>query len=186
MWRCSLALSDAGGTDDRINLDHVLERLRTVVHTEGDAAYWSLETNTPFYGWGRAGRLETTALVIEALRRGPNQKPDDKLISRGLLFLLSNQDRYGIWYSTQATVNVLQALGSFVSENGGPQHSSAESGRNEGASILVDGKLTKHVTLPAVGELSPPITTDLSRFVSAGVHRIEFSAQVSLRRHPDR
>ena len=169
----ALALSGAGGTDDRINLDHALERLRSVVHTEGDGAYWSLETNTPFYGWGRAGRLETTALVIEALQRGPNQKSDDKLISRGLLFLLSNQDRYGIWYSTQATVNVLQALGSFVSENGGAQHSSVEPGKTEDASILVDGKLTTHVTLPAVRELSPPITTDLSRFVSTGVHRIE-------------
>jgi hypothetical protein len=169
----ALALSDAGGADVRLNLDHVLERLRTVVHTEGNAVYWSMETNTPFYGWGRAGRLETTALVIEALRSGPNQKSDDKLISRGLLFLLSNQDQYGIWYSTQATVNVLQALGSFVSEDGGTQHSSAEPGKNEDASILVDGSLTTHIALPGAGALSPPITTDLSRFVSAGTHRIE-------------
>jgi len=169
----ALALANVGGDAESMNLAHVLDRLRTLAHAEGDAAYWSLETNTPFYGWGRAGRLETTALVIEALRRGPNQKADDKLISLGLLFLLSNQDRYGIWYSTQATVNVLQALGSFVSENDGPQHSRAEPGKNEDASILVDGKVTTHVTLPATGELSPPITTDLSGFVSAGVHRIE-------------
>jgi len=169
----ALALADAGGGAESMNLAHVLDRLRTLAHAEGDAVYWSLETNTPFHGWGRTGRLETTALVIEALRRGPNQKPDDKLLSRGLLFLLSNQDRYGIWYSTQATVNVLQALGSFVSENGTPQHSSSELGKNEEASILVDGKLTTHVTLPAVGELRLPITTDLSRFVSAGLHRIE-------------
>jgi hypothetical protein len=169
----ALALADAGGDAESMNLTHVLDRLRTMAHTEGDAAYWSLETNTPFYGWGRAGRLETTALVIEALRSGPNQKAGDKLILRGLLFLLSNQDRYGIWYSTQATVNVLQALGSFVSENDGPQHSSAGPGKSEDASIVVDGKLATHIALPAAGELSPPITTDLSGFVSAGAHRIE-------------
>ena len=31
--------------------------------------YWTLETNTPFYGWGLAGRVETTALVVQALKK---------------------------------------------------------------------------------------------------------------------
>ena len=36
---------------------------------EGNTTYWTLETNTPFYGWGLAGRVETTALVVQALAK---------------------------------------------------------------------------------------------------------------------
>ena len=91
-----------------------LDRLRSLEHREGNASYWSLETNTPFYGWGLAGRIETTALVLQALAKSPDSVDSTDLISRGLLFLLHNQDRYGIWYSTQATFDVLNTLGSLA------------------------------------------------------------------------
>lgn len=29
--------------------------------------YWALEHNTPFYGWGHAGRVESTAMTVLAL-----------------------------------------------------------------------------------------------------------------------
>ena len=47
-----------------------LKRLRHLEHREGNTSYWTLEMNTPFYGWGYTGRLETTALVVEALEKG--------------------------------------------------------------------------------------------------------------------
>jgi hypothetical protein len=43
--------------------------LVTLAHEEGAGSYWALETNTPFYGWGLAGRIETTALAVKALNR---------------------------------------------------------------------------------------------------------------------
>jgi uncharacterized protein YfaS (alpha-2-macroglobulin family) len=93
-----------------------VERLRKLERREGDSSYWSLETNTPFYGWGLAGRIETTALVLQALHEGSeNAAATDPLLSRGLLFLLRNQDRLGVWYSTQATVNVLDTLRALTS-----------------------------------------------------------------------
>jgi hypothetical protein len=39
-----------------------------------------------------------------------NSPSDQALVSEALYFLLRSQDRYGIWYSGQATVRVLQAL----------------------------------------------------------------------------
>ena len=60
--------------------------------------------------------METTALVVQALARyeaisgDETVRNQDKLINRGLLFLLRSKDRYGVWYSTQATINVLDSL----------------------------------------------------------------------------
>jgi hypothetical protein len=71
-----------------------------------NGAHWSSPGHSPFYGWGHAGELETTALVLGAL----NSPSDQALVSEALYFLLRSQDRYGIWYSGQATVRVLQAL----------------------------------------------------------------------------
>jgi len=91
----------------------LISRLRTLTHEENGANYWSLETNTPFYGWGLAGRVETTALVLQALARAPGPggtQTQDEFINHGLLFLLRQKDRYGVWYSTQATINVLDTL----------------------------------------------------------------------------
>ena len=141
------------------------------MHTEGDTSYWSLETNTPFYGWGRAGRLETTALVVEALESGAADKSgtNKSSIERGILFLFRNQDRYGIWYSTQATINVLRALAASVSAPASARASGSQ------AAVLVDGKPAATVALPPGNELSAPVLADLSQYLGAGNHRIEIS-----------
>jgi hypothetical protein len=72
--------------------------------------HWSSQNSSPFYGWGHAGDLETTALVVGALNQSSAFGGDASAVNDGLLYLLRNQDRYGIWYSGQATVRVLQAL----------------------------------------------------------------------------
>jgi len=149
-----------------------LVRLRALEHREADTSYWSLETNTPFYGWGLAGRIETTALAVQALQdaAAPNGA-DAALISRGLLFLLRNQDRFGIWYSTQATVNVLSALSSLTSPAGSGQGSLGKS--SSAASILVDGRQYLVLDLPGPDEIATPVLADLSKYVTAGDHRVE-------------
>ena len=107
----ALALLDAG---DASSASAEGDRLRSLALRQGDTSYWSLETNTPFYGWGLAGRIETTALVLQALAKigkaADSSAQEEDLISRGLLFVLRSQDRYGIWFSTRATVTVLQAV----------------------------------------------------------------------------
>jgi len=170
----ALAAIDAG---EKSRATESLERLRKLEHHQGDSSYWSLEMNTPFYGWGLAGRVETTALALQALQKGSpggeHTPQSEELISRGLLFLLHNQDRYGVWYSTQATVNVLDAMASLMSSE------KSKAARAEGApavlkaEIFIDGRQVLSVDLPPGNKLSAPLVTDLSSYLSSGAHRVE-------------
>ncbi|MDX6405428.1 MAG: hypothetical protein QOH70_2883 [Blastocatellia bacterium] len=177
----ALAALDA---DDRERGQKAIAKLRSLTHDENGASYWSLETNTPFYGWGLAGRVETTALVVQALARYESEtaagssvtsgadlfRHQDKLISQGMLFLLRAKDRYGVWYSTQATINVLDALLALLARDvdaarlftGQPM-----------AEILVNGRNVKSVEFPAPGRLSGPLTIDLNGFIQSGANLIE-------------
>ena len=86
------------------------KELTSIVVHGSDGAHWVPLNYLPFYGWGHAGEMETTALVLAALRQGAHSPADTALINETLFFLLNNQDHYGVWYSGQATVRVLQAL----------------------------------------------------------------------------
>ena len=148
-----LALLDAGDTE---SAQTIVEKLQKMAITEGGTAFWNLETNTPFYGWGTAGRIETTALVVQLLSKFKSQNPKFKageigdLISKGTLYLLKNKDRYGVWYSTQATVNVLNAITDSASGE------STEKQTERVAEIFVNGQKTGEVKLPPTNELSFP------------------------------
>jgi CD109 antigen len=156
-------------------------KLRALAHEEDGASYWSLETNTPFYGWGLAGRVETTALVVQALARAESEpsaaaagagffRHQDRSITQGLLFLLRAKDRYGVWYSTQATINVLDALLVLLNRD-------VDAARQDkvppAAEIMVNGRSVKSVDLPAPGKLAGPIKIDLHGFIQTGANRIE-------------
>jgi hypothetical protein len=164
-----------GNSDSRLAVS--LDRLRKLEHREADTSYWTLETNTPFFGWGLAGRIETTALVLQALKKGAanlQADADRELLSRGLLFLLKNQDRYGIWYSTQATINVLDALRVMTLRDDGTSGApSANSAHSTKAEILVDGRVVQSIDLPSSNEIVAPITVDISKALSPGNHHVE-------------
>jgi hypothetical protein len=166
----ALAAMDAG---EKKSAEKAIAKLRTLAREEAGTSYWNLESNTPFYGWGLAGRIETTALAVNALKRdgatgrqGDGEKNND-LMNRGLLFLLRNKDRYGVWLSTQATINVLDTL---ISLNEGEV---ARSGAMGGAEIIINGKRVSSVAMPPGGQLSNPITVDLSSSISRGNNRVE-------------
>ncbi len=154
----------------------VVEKLRSLAHREGNTVYWALETNTPFYGWGRAGRIETTALAVQALSRycaaaNANCEAERDLIADAMLFLVKSKDSYGVWYSTQATVNVLDTMLSLLSTTAsGQTNASAEAA----AEVLVNGRVVKTVQLPlAANRLVSAITVALSEFVHGGRNTIE-------------
>ncbi len=98
-----LASLDSG---DTVTARSIGERLQKIGVKEGSSTYWNLEGSTLFYGWGTTGRIETTALVVQLLNRtlGPEAS------AGGTLYLLQNKDRYGVWHSTQTTINVLDAF----------------------------------------------------------------------------
>lgn len=167
---------------DAVERQKAVSKLRRLVRDEAGAAYWSLESNTPFYGWGLAGRIETTALAVKALQKdgGIGRQRDggkkDELVDRGLLFLLRNKDRYGVWFSTQATINVLETLiGLYEIE-------AAKSGVGGQAQVFINGNPAGVVTLPPGNRLSNPLTVDLSAALRSGENRIEIrrAGQVTL------
>ena len=132
------------------------------------ASYWSLETNTPFYGWGLAGRVETTALVVQALAKNcisPGCDVDRKLINRGLLFLLKQKDHYGVWHSTQATVNVLDAMLLLFTND--PSNAAAKSS----VDIIVNGNSVQRLQIK--DRFNNPVAVDISQYLKVGKNRIE-------------
>jgi hypothetical protein len=104
----ALGVSLSGDDATRVHLR--AELAKTALH-DRDGAHWASTGYSPFYGWGHTGDLETTAQALAALEStGPNANQDHALIDDALHYLLRSQDHYGIWYSGQATVRVLQAL----------------------------------------------------------------------------
>jgi A-macroglobulin TED domain/Alpha-2-macroglobulin family/MG2 domain/Carboxypeptidase regulatory-like domain/A-macroglobulin receptor binding domain/Macroglobulin domain MG3 len=164
----ALAAMDA---DEKSRAENAVAKLLALAREDAGTSYWNLESNTPFYGWGLAGRIETTALAVNALKRyGATRRNGEKnsdLMNRGLLFLLRNKDRYGVWLSTQATINVLETLINLNEEE------IASSGATGAAEIVVNGKRVSSVAMPPGGQLSNPITVELSSFLSRGDNRVE-------------
>jgi hypothetical protein len=144
--------------------------LARLAHQEGPATYWNLEANTtPFYGWGYAGRLETTALAVEALARLQtlSRNPaEEEQLNRGLQYLLTHKDRYSIWYSTQATQNVLEALISGMP----PEKAGAA---DASATILVNGTKLASIQLPKPDQVSGPKVIEFGKELAPGSNRVE-------------
>jgi A-macroglobulin TED domain/A-macroglobulin receptor binding domain len=178
-----LAALDAG---EGTRAAPVIEKLRVLAHPEGGATYWALETNTPFYGWGRAGRVETTALVVQALARSAGSQPgavrgprrgsagsraeqtNDPLIRSGLLFLLRQKDRYGVWHSTQATINVFDALLAILQKSPG-----AAGLQTDVAELVINGRAVQKIQLPPPNQLVAPIILNISQHLGAGNNSVE-------------
>ena len=163
-----LAALDSG---DESILRDAPARLASLAREEQGALYWDVRTNTPFYGWGTAGRLETSAMAVSALAAWRSKHPEqiqlDSVIRRGTVFLLRNRDRLGSWSSTQATVRAMQAvvdasgsLGSF-------------GGKGGSVDVRVNGRLVKTVPFPDDPLASDPILLDITTFLTAPDNRVE-------------
>ena len=147
------------------------QQLLNIAHDEGSATYWNVELNpTPFYGWGRAGRLETTALAVEALSMLPASADVDgqtaKQAHRGLLFLLQGKDRYGAWFSTAATVNVIDAIIAAMPVGEIPGGSST-------ATVWLNGQQISSVRIPAPSEVTGPVLVEMPGTIQNGRNKIE-------------
>jgi hypothetical protein len=145
------------------------ELLAKLAHNEGPATYWNLEANTsPFYGWGFSGRLETTAVAVQALsalqKTNPNPAAQEQ-ISRGLQYLLTHKDRYCAWFSTQATQNVIEALIAAMPA-GNDTDAAGE------ASVLLNGSKVATLQMPKLNEVAGPMVVGIDR-LEAGTNKVE-------------
>jgi hypothetical protein len=142
------------------------EWLGRLAHNEGSTTYWNLEANTtPFYGWGTAGRLETTALAVEALAKLEELGDHSELVSRGLQYLLTHKDRYACWYSTQATQNVIEAL--IAAMPIGKNRTGDDT-----ASVLVNGAKLADIKLPPATDVVGPKVIDFGKELKTGTNTI--------------
>lgn len=161
-----IALFDSGNIADAKS---TAEKLETMAITENDSVYWNLETNTPFYGWGTPGRIETTALVLQLLIKTKDQRPKTEyLISKGTMFLLKNKDRYGVWYSTQTTVNVLDAFLASLSDG--------KNFNSQQRTIQVLLNTAEVKTFVVTPEMIAPITLDLKDKLNASANSLEIKS----------
>jgi uncharacterized protein YfaS (alpha-2-macroglobulin family) len=157
------------GAKRQEHIANARELLTRLAHSEGSTTYWNLEANTtPFYGWGTAGRLETTALAVEALAKLETLASDPALaeqISRGLQYLLTHKDRYACWYSTQATQNVIEAMIAAMpfGKNGTG---------DETASVLVNGTKLTDIKLPKATEVVGPRVIDFGKELITGSNKV--------------
>jgi hypothetical protein len=140
-------------------------RLRKLAHDQQGMVWWRLLSNTPFYGWGRAGQIETTALAVTALARWRKHAGADAqlegLIDRGALFLLRNKDDSGTWFSTQATIRVFTALFDALP--------APEAAAGEPVEVLVNGVSAARLDLPGGRSVQGPVTLDVAQFLKPGV-----------------
>lgn len=160
-----LASLDAGRAE---TAGEIARRLEKMAIAEGNAVYWNLETNTPFYGWGTAGRLETTALVLQLLvreERLSNKQDANRraLIGKGTLFLLKNKDQYGVWYSTQTTINVLDAFLATLT--------AANSSMVDKIQVFVNGRPVQEMPFPR--NTIEPLTLDLTGELDPVANKVE-------------
>lgn len=162
----------AASSDHADHIANARALLLEFAHREGAGIYWNLEANTtPFYGWGFAGRVETTALAVEALSLMQVRKPDAELrelAQGGLQYLLTHKDRYCIWYSTQATANAVEAIISTL--RGGAENAPAQD-----AILLVNGHPAGSLHLPPAKDVVGPVVLELPDSLAKGNNKLELS-----------
>jgi hypothetical protein len=87
-----------------------------------------------------------------------------------LLFLIRQKDRYGVWHSSQATVNVLEAMTALLANKKMDAHISSAP---QSAEVFVNGKRVASAQMPPEDQPSSPVAIDLSEFLATGANRVE-------------
>jgi hypothetical protein len=170
-----------------IDLGNLSLASRTAGHLAGlsrqhrNGRFWDLPTNSPFYGWGSAGRYETTGLVVSALARWHAQAPDPSglgaLVRAGSTFLVRGRGHLGYWYSTQATLQTMRALADVYALSPAPASTpSGPSPTTRELLVRVNGRPVQSVPLPPESALADPIHLDLSSHLSPGANTIHVEA----------
>jgi hypothetical protein len=99
--------------------------------------------------------------------RHPDRDTADS-VSRGLQYLLTQKDRYAMWYSTQATQNVLEALIFSLPP-------AAEGTGASDATISVNGRAVRSIHLPNPQDVVGPVTMSLADQLAKGANKIQFA-----------
>jgi uncharacterized protein YfaS (alpha-2-macroglobulin family) len=147
-----------------------LSRLREMEHVDNGhkLVWWEQQPDqrTAFYGAGRSGNIETTALACLALLKGGQ---DPEAIRGALSWLIARRDSAGTWHSTQATVLALRAL---LAGTGRPLGGD----ETRRVDVVLDGKAVQELIIPPEqSEVLKQI--NLSAFVGKGKHLLRLAGR---------
>ena len=96
-----------------------------------------------------------------------NASSTDPLVRTGLLFLLREKDHYGVWYSTQATINVLDTLMTLL---GTPASDLRTAGNR--VEVIINGQPATSLELTG-NQNTSVIRADISRFLQSETNKIQ-------------
>jgi len=119
--------------------------------------------STAYYGRGKAGGVETTALAAYALTLLGRSPP---LVQGALAYLAQNRDHRGTWHSTQGTILALRAL-----------LAGAGADRDQRVTIRINGQEAGTHGLKAGSD--QPVLVDLGPRARQGVNVVELAAQAA-------
>jgi len=102
--------SDAA--QDRATTRDFLKRLAAKVVSDDDSLHFPTKLRTATYGDGRSATIEVTSLALRAFMRAQSFMDN---VGPGLKWLVSTKSPSGNWHTTQATIQVLQAMVSSLS-----------------------------------------------------------------------
>ncbi len=157
----ALAVNKIG---DRETAKEIAIKLVKFAQPNQTGVFW--HTNeTPFHGWGTAATIETTALVLQTLLPFSEEKEFDSVFAGGLGFIVKNKDHYGVWHSTQTTVNVLDTLIAI-------QEKSKGKGTGEKTAIFINGEKVQEIPIDEKS-LANPFVLDISQHLEANENTIE-------------
>jgi type II secretory pathway pseudopilin PulG len=145
-----------------------LNSLQAMKHPAGaeNLVWWQQPPGgrTVFYGAGRSGAVEATALACLVLKKAGQASPD---VNGGLTWLTRQRDARGTWHSTQATVLALRAIlaGTGNSPGKDPER------RIE---IALDGKAVQELVIPA-DQSDVLKQVNLAPLVTKGKHRLRLT-----------
>jgi uncharacterized protein YfaS (alpha-2-macroglobulin family) len=154
------AIAAVGG-DERPWMRRLMEACQR--SADGKQSWWTRSegARTAFYGSGRCGDIEATALATLALlhHRG------DVTVARGAMaWLIAHRDGRGTWGTTQATVLALKAL---VAASAAPLGDTVE----RSIAVEADGRVVQRITIEA-DQAEVLKEVDLSGLVTPGIHRV--------------
>jgi hypothetical protein len=144
-----------------------LERLEALKRSSADGkqTWWEQggDARTTFYGGGRGGKVETTALASLALLRSGSYPASARA---ALAWLVRERDGAGTWHSTQATVLALKAM--LAAGKAGTE----DRERRLEWTWDNDSKQTEIIP-PDQAEVLKQL--DLTKHLSAGTHTLKFA-----------
>lgn len=157
--------------DRRPEAVEILKQLDALKTEDEGIVFWEAEGGALTYGRGDAFKIETTALIAQAMLRAQYQV---STAHKSLAWLIDHRDGRGTWHSTQATVQAMRALlmGAEASGNAGTEVE---------LDILANGKPAKTLEITEENQDIYHLVS-LTSFLKDGANEIEIqpSAEANL------